>query len=124
MDTKSGEVDPWPAHASGHSVPSTSLVMTKDKNLVLVSDEQLGKPNMIPKPRFLEQLEGYLMKELRALGVTQVEPNELRLQVIQMLVKVLFHHCYQFYVHVYTCHSPNRNLARAGIWLGKIGYYV
>ena len=81
VDTKSGEVDPWPAHASGHSVPSTSLVMTKDKHLVLVSDEQIGKPNMIPKPRFLEQLEGYLVKELRALGVTHVEPNELRLQV-------------------------------------------
>ena len=55
--------------------------MTKDKNLMLVSDEQLGKPNMIPKPRFLDQLEGYLVKELRALGVTHVEPNELRLQV-------------------------------------------
>ena len=92
MDTKSGEVDPWPAHASGHSVPSTSLVMTKDKSLVLVSDEQLGKPNMIPKPRFLDQLEGYLMKELRALGVTQVEPNELRLQVIQMILMVEFHY--------------------------------
>ena len=81
MDTKSGELDPWPAHASGHSVPTTSLVMTKDKSLVIVSDEQIGKPNMIPKPRFLEQLENYLKKELRALDAVEVEPNELRLQV-------------------------------------------
>lgn len=80
MDTQSGELDPWPAHASGHAIPTTSMMMTKDKSLVLVSDEQMGKPNMIPKPRFLEQLENYLQKELRALGVTQVEPNELRLQ--------------------------------------------
>ncbi|WAR12866.1 TXIP1-like protein, partial [Mya arenaria] len=71
VDTKAGELDSWPAHASGHSVPTTSLMMTKDKSLVLVSDEQMGKPNMIPKPRFLEQLENYLKKELRALGVTE-----------------------------------------------------
>ncbi|KAL4234843.1 Translin-associated factor X-interacting protein 1 [Mactra antiquata] len=80
VDTKTGELDAWPAHASGHSVPSSSLVMTKDKSLVLVNDEQMGKPNMIPKPRFLDQLENYLKKELRALDVVEVEPSELRLQ--------------------------------------------
>ncbi|XP_045191892.2 translin-associated factor X-interacting protein 1-like [Mercenaria mercenaria] len=80
VDTKTGELDAWPAHASGYSVPTTSMMMTKDKSLVLVSDEQMGKPNMIPKPRFLDQLENYLKKELRALDVTEVEPNELRLQ--------------------------------------------
>lgn len=79
-DTKSGEIDSWPAHASGHSIPTTSLVLTKDKHLVLVSDEHMGKPNIIPKPRFLDQLENYLQKELHALDVTKVEPNELRLQ--------------------------------------------
>jgi hypothetical protein len=83
VDTKTGELDAWPAHASGHSVPTTSMMMTKDKSLVLVSDEQMGKPNMIPKPRFLEQLENYLKKELRALDVVEVEPNELRLQVLK-----------------------------------------
>ena len=57
------------------------MVMTKDKGLALVSDEQMGKPPMIPKPRFLDQLENYLKKELRALGAIVVEPNELRLQV-------------------------------------------
>ena len=81
VDTKTGELDAWPAHASGHSVPTTSMMMTKEKHLILVSDEQMGKPNMIPKPRFLDQLENYLKKELRALGVVEVEPNELRLQV-------------------------------------------
>ncbi|XP_052229726.1 translin-associated factor X-interacting protein 1-like isoform X2 [Dreissena polymorpha] len=80
VDTKTGELDAWPAHASGHSVPTTSLMLTKDKSLVLVTDEQMGKPNMIPKPRFLDQLENYLKKELRALDVMTVEPNELRLQ--------------------------------------------
>ena len=36
---------------------------------------------MIPKPKFLEQLEGFLKKELKTLGVSEVAPNELRLQV-------------------------------------------
>jgi len=85
VDTKTGELDAWPAHASGHSVPTTSMMMTKEKHLILVSDEQMGKPNMIPKPRFLDQLENYLKKELRALGVVEVEPNELRLQVCNII---------------------------------------
>ncbi|KAK3085940.1 hypothetical protein FSP39_011055 [Pinctada imbricata] len=86
VDTKSGEVDTWPAHASGHAVPSTTLMLSKNKSLVLYDEESTGKPNMIPKPRFLDQLEGYLKKELRALGVKEVCANDLRLQ--QMLVTV------------------------------------
>ncbi|KAK3586266.1 hypothetical protein CHS0354_006958 [Potamilus streckersoni] len=80
VDTKAGEIDTWPAHASGHSVPASSLILTKNKSLVLVNDEAMGKPRIIPKPRFLDQLEIYLKKEIRALGVIEVEPNELRLQ--------------------------------------------
>ena len=35
---------------------------------------------MIPKPKFLEQLESYLNKELRLLGCPPSGPHELRLQ--------------------------------------------
>lgn len=80
VDTKSGEVDTWPAHASGHAVGNVSMMLSKNKSLVLYNDEEMGKPQVIPKPRFLDQLETYLKKELRALGVTEVMPNELRLQ--------------------------------------------
>ena len=39
---------------------------------------------MVPKPKFLEQLEGFLKKELKSLGVDTVAPNELRLQVLYL----------------------------------------
>ncbi|KAK6185214.1 hypothetical protein SNE40_007497 [Patella caerulea] len=80
VDTKAGEIDTWPAHASGQGFTSTSAMLSKNKSLVLVNDEEMGKPQMIPKPRFLEQLENFLKKELRALGVTDLAPSELRLQ--------------------------------------------
>ena len=35
---------------------------------------------IIPKPKFLEQLESYLSKELRLLGCPSYGPHELRLQ--------------------------------------------
>lgn len=35
---------------------------------------------IIPKPKFLEQLESYLNKELRLLGCPSYGPHELRLQ--------------------------------------------
>ena len=57
------------------------MALTSGKQLVLVDEESQGKPNMIPKPKFLEQLEGFLKKELKTLGVSEVAPNELRLQV-------------------------------------------
>lgn len=82
VDTQSGDVDTWPAHASGQAGASTTLMLSKNKSLILYDEEAMGKPKMIPKPRFLEQLESYLKKELRALGVTDVNANELRLQVI------------------------------------------
>ena len=89
IDTKAGELEIWPSHASGQDVPTTSLMLTKSKGLVLVSDEQTGKPQLIPKPRFLEQLETFIKKELRALNVMEVKPSELRLQVMWLCQKKL-----------------------------------
>ncbi|ESO91005.1 hypothetical protein LOTGIDRAFT_191501 [Lottia gigantea] len=80
VDTFSGELDTWPAHAGSHGFSSTSAMLSKNKSLVLVSEDEMGKLQMIPKPRFLEQLENFLKKELKALGVTDVTPSELRLQ--------------------------------------------
>ena len=59
----------------------TSVALTKDKHLRVVDEEAQGKPQMVPKPRFLEQLEAFLKKELVAMGVQDVGPSELRLQV-------------------------------------------
>jgi len=74
------EVDTWPAHASGLALSSSAAMLSKNKSLVIMSDEDQGKVSMIPKPRFLEQLENFLKKELRALGVSEVTPSDLRLQ--------------------------------------------
>ena len=90
MDTKSGALETWPAHATGQATSSTSVALTKNKELVLVDDEAMGKPLMVPKPRFLDQLEGFLKKELRSLGCTEVEPSDLRLQVISQLMYLMF----------------------------------
>ena len=63
----------------------TSVVLTKDKHLRVVDEEAQGKPQMVPKPRFLEQLEAFLKKELVAMGVQDVGPSELRLQVLYFI---------------------------------------
>ena len=73
-------MDTWPAHATGMS-GTRQVGLSKHKELVVVDEEKLGKPQMTPKPKFLHNLESVLKKELRTLGVTKVEPNELRLQV-------------------------------------------
>ncbi|XP_076469854.1 translin-associated factor X-interacting protein 1-like [Babylonia areolata] len=83
VDTKAGEVDTWPAHASGLALASSSAAMlSRNKSLVIVNEgeEGGGKAPIIPKPRFLEQLQSFLSKELNALGVTDVSPSDLRLQ--------------------------------------------
>lgn len=67
----------------------TSVALTKDKQLRVVDEEAQGKPQMVPKPRFLEQLEAFLKKELAAMGVVDVGPSELRLQVMPC---ILFKH--------------------------------
>ena len=54
-----------------------------------MDEEAMGKPSMVPKPHFLEQLEGYLKKELKSLGVDKVEPSELRLQVSSNFISII-----------------------------------
>lgn len=58
MDIKAGHVDAWPANATNKS--STT------------------------KPKFLQNLEVYIQRELRALGCSDdQQPSEKRLQVLQ-----------------------------------------
>ena len=86
QDTNAGGLETWPAHCQNPS--STSVALTKDKQLVIVDEEAQGKPQMVPKPKFLDQLESFLKKELRSLGVDELGPSELRLQV-KLLFNVL-----------------------------------
>ena len=74
-------METWPAHAAGQGTTCMTVALTKDKQLRVTDEETQGKPQMVPKPKFLEHLEGFLKKELKVLGVAEVNPSELRLQV-------------------------------------------
>ena len=90
QDTKAGTIDTWPAHASSQK-GKTSIVWTRNKQLIVVDNEANGGTSTVPKPRFLSQLETFLRKEMEVMGVTTVGPNELRLQVFRLLLLMLFY---------------------------------
>lgn len=73
VESQPGKLDIWPANAEGPTPP----VVVKEKPTKSV--EFLPKGNQ--KPRFLNQLETFLQKELKALDCTEKKPSEKRLQV-------------------------------------------
>ena len=84
QDTHAGTVETWPAHASARGSNGPSLHLSSNKHPVVTDNSVAnGSANMqlTPKPKFLEQLEVFLQKELHCLGVTTVEPSDVRLQV-------------------------------------------
>jgi len=80
LDSSAG-LDKWPANIGVHGIPALTLGMTSDHQLTVVDEETTGKVHPFPKPRFLDNLESFLKKELRVLGVSEMHPSELRLQV-------------------------------------------
>lgn len=90
-----GKLDSWPVHSLnpvksnlslGHSSQSGSKSL-KGHPTNFPGDETspqhktgTDRISVIPKPKFLQQLESYLSKELRLLGCPPVGPHELRLQ--------------------------------------------
>ena len=80
-DQQSGEIDSWPANASGSSGAFKSLALTNQGRLVAVGSNLRGTLDTAPKPRFLLNIENYLYNELKALGVEDSTANESRLQV-------------------------------------------
>jgi hypothetical protein len=82
-DQQSGEIDSWPANASGSSGAFKSLALTNQGRLVPMGASLRGKLDTTPKPRFLAIIEDYLYNELKALGVEDATANESRLQVFR-----------------------------------------
>jgi len=72
------QIDSWPAYASSNAVPGPVAALDKKSNLVIPSSKEIAP---FPKPKFLDQLEKYLARELRALGCESRGPSEARLQV-------------------------------------------
>ena len=73
IDTRAGTLDTWPAHALGPSAPDLNPGAAKQTNEFM--------PKGVHKPKFLEQLEAFLQKELRSLDCAEMVPSEKRLQV-------------------------------------------
>ena len=82
-----GKLDYWPVHSLKQAPSNLSLGQAKEESsLALSSKPGEGTTSIkdyvpiVPKPKFLEQLESYLSKELRLLGCPAYGPHELRLQ--------------------------------------------
>ena len=83
MEHHPGKLDYWPVHPLKQAPSNLSLGQAP-------SDSSVGNPGhatstqeyipIVPKPKFLDQLESYLQKELRLLGCPPYGPHELRLQ--------------------------------------------
>ena len=92
MDTKAGALDTWPAHATAQAAARPSLPSSQRQRLSS-AEEQRGRSiddsdpqqSMVPKPKFLEQLEVFLKKELRNVDGGKGGPSDTRLQVINLL---------------------------------------
>ena len=93
VENHPGKLDSWPVHSLN---PTKSNLSLGHRSSQFGSKSMTGHPTSVPsdqpsprhktgaergsKPKFLEQLESYLSKELRLLGCPPCGPNELRLQ--------------------------------------------
>ena len=82
-----GVIDTWPAHSTNQRPVNMQLSLNKFNNLVLSNSQADGKADITPKPKFLENLEKFLNRELKALGchTNNIAANESRLQVISLI---------------------------------------
>lgn len=90
-------LDTWPAHSTSQRA-STSVFLTKNKQLVVLDEAARGRASSVPKPKFLDQLETFLKKELKAMAADTVEPSEVRLQVF-ISSSIITDHCIQIIQH-------------------------
>ncbi|XP_068693975.1 translin-associated factor X-interacting protein 1-like [Montipora foliosa] len=82
IDTRAGTLDTWPAHALGPSAPDLNPgSASKQTNEFM--------PKGVHKPKFLEQLEAFLQKELRSLDCAEMIPSEKRLQAFREVFEYL-----------------------------------
>ena len=88
VENNPGKLDSWPVHSINPAKSDLSLGQSQagSKHLQEHAVKKFSPTHnresisIIPKPKFLEQLEAYLHKELRFLGCPPSGPHELRLQ--------------------------------------------
>lgn len=74
-----GRLESWPAHPLNPARLNKQTPQSP-KNDKKSPNHTKDLASIVPKPKFLEQLEAYLVKELRLLGCPPCGPHELRLQ--------------------------------------------
>ncbi|XP_072013895.1 translin-associated factor X-interacting protein 1-like [Amphiura filiformis] len=94
VDTKSGSLDTWPAHATAQATAKPSLPSQRRRSTpdsILAIQDAEGDPNtsVVPKPKFLENLEVFLKKELRNVNGGRGGPSDLRLQAYREVFEYL-----------------------------------
>ncbi len=81
-ENNAGIIDTWPSHSQNQMPSNVQLLLNKNNRLVLKDSIAEGKPDLVPKPKFLENLEDFLVRELKALGCYKSnKTSESRLQV-------------------------------------------
>ncbi|XP_071958609.1 translin-associated factor X-interacting protein 1-like [Antedon mediterranea] len=89
VDIKAGKVDTWPAHATAQATTALTSYNQRQQHNVDGVDDNSPQRSIIPKPKFLDQLESFLKKELRNLDCSQSGPSELRLQAFREVFEYL-----------------------------------
>lgn len=94
IEQHSGQLDFWPVHSlnpahsnlsMGHKSSSLHSYQPQRSSVINTAP----RPSIQLKPKFLEQLESYLSKELRLLGCPPTGPHELRLQAYREVFEYL-----------------------------------
>lgn len=95
-------MDTWPAHATAQAAARPSLPSSQRPRGSSAEEYGRGRStggeggahqSMVPKPKFLEQLEVFLKKELRNVDGGRGGPSDTRLQVSSF---------FQYYIIVLT----------------------
>ena len=88
MEMSRGKLESWPVHPVAESTSNLSLGQAHRPKSVTHHGKRKpasradAEQTIVPKPKFLEQLEGYLQRELQTLSCPLQGPDLLRLQVI------------------------------------------
>jgi hypothetical protein len=88
MEMSRGKIESWPVHPVAESTSNLSLGQVHRPKSVTHGGKRKpasradAEQKIVPKPKFLEQLEEYLQRELQTLSCPLQGPDLLRLQVI------------------------------------------
>ena len=83
VDQESGQLDSWPARPIKPASSFPPRKATDISHVNVLRSKSAKIPDRIPvapKPKFLEQLEAYLHREMKLLECPPDGPHELRLQ--------------------------------------------